>query len=67
MKRDESDQALRLFDVSGTPPVLRTLPRDAVARVEALPGPAFDHGRLGYSRQELLDLAAFLKAGLPAR
>jgi putative heme-binding domain-containing protein len=67
VKRDESDQTIRLFDVAGTPPVLRTVPRQAVAKVENGPGAAVDHARLGYSRQELLDLAAFLKVGQPAK
>ena len=60
VRRDETDQTLRLYDLAAPLPVSRAVPKTAVARTEPVSGSLVDHTRLGLSRQQLLDLAAFL-------
>jgi putative heme-binding domain-containing protein len=60
IRRDESETVLRLYDVATPLPVSRALPKAAVAKTEPVAGGLVDHTKLGLSRQQLLDLAAFL-------
>jgi mono/diheme cytochrome c family protein len=61
VKSAETADAYVLFDVSSLPPVRRTVLKSRVR--EAVPEGStgiFDHTALGYSRQDLLDLSAYL-------
>lgn len=60
IRRDESDLTLRVYDLAPALPVSRSLKLESVAKVEPLPGGLVDHAKLGLSRQQQLDLAAFL-------
>jgi putative heme-binding domain-containing protein len=67
VKRDETADALRLYDTSSVPPVLRSLRKANVSSVDnagaaAMPG---DYASR-YSLQQLLDLVAFVKSMDPA-
>jgi putative heme-binding domain-containing protein len=66
IERDERQGSVRLYDVSALPPVLRTLPKADIAKVEPLAGaPAYEHDVRAYSEQDLLALVDFLKSGAP--
>jgi len=59
----ETADVLRIADVSVLPPVVRSFRASEIAEVKPQPdGTAFDHMKLGYARQQLLDSAAFLGA-----
>jgi mono/diheme cytochrome c family protein len=63
IKRSDADGVLRIVDVSVVPPVVRTFRTGDVVGVRPHAGTnAFDHARLSYTRQQLLDSAAFLGA-----
>ncbi len=66
IKRDETSDAIRLYDTSSIPPVSRTFSKAAVVNVETLNIPTMpkDYGTR-YSHKELLDLVTFLKVGGP--
>ena len=63
LKKQETREFIRVYDMAGLPPVLRTIYRDQIDTVtpeqrSPMPG---DYGRL-FTRKQLLDLVAFLKA-----
>lgn len=59
----QTPDMLRIVDVSVLPPVIRSFRGSEIAEVNPQPdGTAFDHMKLGYTRQQLLDSAAFLGA-----
>jgi mono/diheme cytochrome c family protein len=59
----ETPELLRLVDVSVLPPVIRSFRPSEIAGVTPLAeGMAFDHAKFNYTRQQLLDAAAFLGA-----
>jgi mono/diheme cytochrome c family protein len=61
IKRDETSDALRIYDVSSVPPVSRRVRKSAVANVVSITGAGiYDHTALPYSKQELLDVSSFL-------
>lgn len=67
VKRDETPDAMRLYDTSSVPPVLRTLLKKgvtAVAPAEASAMPRDYAAR--YSLKQLLDVVAFIKSQDPA-
>lgn len=56
-----------LYDVSSIPPVKRTMPKAAIKSADSVKSSGvFDHTVLRFSRQELLDLSAFV-GNSPAR
>jgi predicted CxxxxCH...CXXCH cytochrome family protein len=59
IRRDETDDTLRIFDVA-VPPVLRSFRKSEVADILVGKTGIFDHTRLGYTRQQMLDVAALL-------
>jgi mono/diheme cytochrome c family protein len=68
IRAEESPEALRLFDVSCDPPVLRTISKSDIANRSTITDAGiFDHATLGYSKQELLDLSAILGSTRPAK
>jgi putative heme-binding domain-containing protein len=61
IKRDETPAVIRLFDVSVVPPVARTILKSDVSKATLIANAGiYDHTKLKYTRQDLLDLAAFL-------
>jgi putative heme-binding domain-containing protein len=61
IKRDDTDDAVRVYDVSSVPPVSRRVKKSEIA--EVLPVTAsgiYDHTALPYSKQDLLDVSVFL-------
>lgn len=61
IKRTETDESIRIVDVSVLPPVTRTFLKADVASVEPLKAEGFFyHSALSYTQQNLLDAAAFL-------
>ena len=63
LKKQETRELIRIYDMAGLPPVLRTIYRDQIEsmtpeRRSPMPG---DYGRL-FTRKQLLDLVAFLKS-----
>ncbi len=60
VKHSEDHTVIRYFDVSTPLPVLRTILLEDITDVDEAPGGTFDHTALGYSKQEVLDLAAFI-------
>jgi putative heme-binding domain-containing protein len=61
VKSEESDATIRIYDVSSTPPVKRTILKSEIARISAVSGAGiYDHTALPYSKQDRLDLAAYL-------
>jgi len=64
IKHDEKRDAIRVYDLSSTPPVMRTLPKPDVTKIEPLTGkPAYAHDLSHYSKDGILALIAFLKSG----
>jgi cytochrome c55X len=58
---EETADALAFFDLTALPPVERTIPRSKIAEISAtLEAGVYDHTALRLSRQDLLDLSAFL-------
>jgi putative heme-binding domain-containing protein len=63
IKRSDAEGTLRIVDISGLPPVVRSFRTADVAEVVLHVDPnIFNHAMLGYTRQQLLDAAAFLGA-----
>jgi mono/diheme cytochrome c family protein len=62
----ETASAYVLFDVSSIPPVKRTMAKSLIAAASPLDAGIFDHTRLVPSRQDRLDLAAYLGRARPA-
>ena len=61
IEREENEEVLRYYDVSSLPPILRTLRRSAVKDVKPLTGTGiYDHTTLPYTKQDRLNLCAFL-------
>lgn len=60
--KSETGEVVKLVDVSSLPPVVRSVPKNAVTATEDAAAP-FDHGGLSYTPQELRDAAAFLSVG----
>jgi len=61
IKSDEGGDVWRVFDVSSVPPVLRTILKSDVIEVSAVKDAGiYDHTGLPYSKQDLLDVSAFL-------
>jgi len=56
----EMPQMVRVFDLSGLPPVLRTLRREEIVSLD--PDPEWGHARVaaGYSDAELAEIARYL-------
>jgi len=63
VKRDETPEALRLYDTSSVPPVLRSILKTGVAAVADANTPAMPGDYASrYSLKQLLDLVAFVKS-----
>jgi putative heme-binding domain-containing protein len=63
VKRDETPDAIRLYDTSSVPPVLRSLLKTSVAAVNGADVPAMPSNYASrYSLKQLLDLVAFVKS-----
>jgi putative heme-binding domain-containing protein len=61
IERDESGEAIRLYDISSVPPVSRRFRKSEVLATRRSGDTGiYDHTALHYSRQDLLDLSAFL-------
>jgi putative heme-binding domain-containing protein len=61
IKRDETDEAFRLYDISSVPPVSRRVRKSDIVEERAITGAGiYDHTALPYSKQDLLDISAFL-------
>jgi hypothetical protein len=57
----QTPDMLRIVDVSVLPPVIRSFRANEIAEVNPqADAMAFDHMKLNYTRQQLLDSAAFL-------
>jgi putative heme-binding domain-containing protein len=66
IKRDETNDTIRLYDTSCMPPVSRTFLRTDVVTIETLNVPTMPADYAArYSHEELLDLVTFLKVGGP--
>lgn len=60
----QTPDMLRIVDVSVLPPVIRSFRANEIAEVKPqADAMAFDHMKLNYTRQQLLDAAAFLSVG----
>ncbi len=67
VKRDETPDAMRLYDTSSVPPVLRSLLKTSVAAINQADAPAMPGDYASrYSLKQLLDLVAFVKSMDPA-
>jgi mono/diheme cytochrome c family protein len=55
----EAEDALQVFDVA-VPPVRRSFPKSQIVGIQPSTQGVFDHTKLVYSRQQLLDVAALL-------
>jgi mono/diheme cytochrome c family protein len=61
IKVEETPAAYAIFDVTSIPPIKRTVPRSQVAQAIPVTGAGiFDHTQLPLSKQDRLDLAAYL-------
>jgi putative heme-binding domain-containing protein len=64
VRHAETDDVVRIVDVSALPPVTRSFLKAEIAAIEPVEDAAFfDHAGLGYTPQELRDAAAFLGVG----
>jgi putative heme-binding domain-containing protein len=64
IKSDETEDALGLFDVSSLPPVKRSVLKSEIDKVSAIDGSGiYDHTALPFSKQDWLDLSAYLGKG----
>ncbi len=63
IKREEVDDTVKIFDSRSVPPVLRTVLKSQIAKVEPASGSAMpnDYAKR-YTQKQLLDLIAFLKS-----
>jgi putative heme-binding domain-containing protein len=63
IKREEVDDAIKIFDTRSVPPVLRTVLKSNVAKVETTGGSPMpiDYAKR-YTQKQLLDLVSFLKS-----
>jgi putative heme-binding domain-containing protein len=67
VKRDETPDAMRLYDTSSVPPVLRSLLKTSVAAVAPADAPTMPRDYASrYSLKQLLDVVAFVKSLDPA-
>jgi mono/diheme cytochrome c family protein len=57
----ETEKLLRVFDVV-IPPVQRSFPKSEIVDIQIVKSGIFDHTKLGYTHQQLLDVAAFVGA-----
>ena len=63
LKASEDDQQVKVYDVTGLPPVLRTLQRDQIQALEPQSGsPIPETYGQHYTLKQLLDLVSFLKS-----
>lgn len=63
LKRDETDEALRLYDTSVLPPISRNFLKSELASVQPLGSPTCPGGHAErYTLKQLLDLISFLKS-----
>lgn len=62
IKHDQDDRQVGIFDLSSTPPVLRTFYIADGVTTEIATGPLYRHDVSGYSKNEIADLIAFLKS-----
>jgi putative heme-binding domain-containing protein len=61
IKSDETDDVIRLFDVSSLPPVKRSVLKSDIYKVSAIENSGiYDHTALPFSKQDWLDLSAYL-------
>jgi putative heme-binding domain-containing protein len=61
IESDETDDTLNLFDVSSVPPVKRGVLKSEISEISAVKDSGiYDHTALPFSKQDLLDLSAFL-------
>jgi len=61
IRSDETDDVLRLFDVSSLPPVKRSVSKSDIKKVSAIEDSGiYDHTALPFSKQDWLDLSAYL-------
>jgi mono/diheme cytochrome c family protein len=60
VKRDESATGLRFYDVGSVPPVSRRLAKAEIVATTPLTEGAYDHRTLGFAKQDLRDVSAFL-------
>jgi hypothetical protein len=60
----ETEKLLRVFDVV-IPPVQRSFRKSEIEGIQIVKTGIFDHTKLGYTRQQLLDVAAFVGAVPP--
>ncbi len=69
IRSDETDDVLRLFDVSSLPPVKRSVSKSDIKKVSAIEDSGiYDHTALPFSKQDWLDLSAYLgKLDSPAK
>ncbi|HLG89648.1 MAG TPA: c-type cytochrome [Alphaproteobacteria bacterium] len=64
IRQSDRRDAIRVYDLSSVPPVLRTWQKTDVAKVEPLAGAqAYKHDLSRFTDQELLALVSFLKSG----
>ena len=64
IEHDRKHDSVRLYDLSTLPPVLRSLPKADIAKIEPLAGaPPYRHDLSAYGEQDLLALVNFLKSG----
>ena len=63
IKKQETRDAIRIYDTRSLPPVLRTLYKDQLQSIKAYPHSPMpnDYGRL-FTPKQLQDLVAFLKS-----
>jgi putative heme-binding domain-containing protein len=59
IERDDRDDAIRVYDLSSLPPVLRSIPKSDVTAEAAI---AYDHHLSSLPDQTIADLIAFLKS-----
>ena len=65
VKREESPSHIKIYDIGSLPAVLRNLPKDQIKKLEIQSGSAMPakYGEM-YTVKQLLDIIAFLKAGV---
>jgi putative heme-binding domain-containing protein len=63
IRDEESDAVVVLYDVSSCPPVKRTISKSNIRELPKVgEGGIYDHTALRYSKQDLIDLSAYLGA-----
>jgi putative heme-binding domain-containing protein len=64
IRQSDRRDAIRMYDLSSVPPVLRTLQKTDIAKIEPIKDkPAYKHDLSGLTEQQLLALVSFLKSG----